>query len=61
MRRGMEKGVKHPRKMNMATGGVRACEKQCEEDMVCLCASHMNTLGPWERLMQMLMSWNSRR
>ena len=57
----MEKGVKHPRKMNMATGGVRACEKQCEEDMVCLCASHMNTLGPWERLMQMLMSWNSRR
>ena len=25
--------------------------------MVCLCSSHMNTLGRWERFMQMLTSW----
>ena len=26
-------------------------------DLVCLCASHMNTVGRWERFMQMLKSW----
>ena len=26
-------------------------------DLVCLCASHMNTLGRWERIMQMLVLW----
>lgn len=43
--------------MKMAAGEVRACEKQGEGEMVCLCASHMNTLERWERFMQMLTSW----
>ena len=36
------------------TGGE--CEHG-EGDMVCLCASHMNTVGRWERFMQMSTSW----
>ncbi len=37
------------------TGGE--CEHG-EGDMVCLCASHMNTVGRWERFVQMSTSWN---
>ena len=33
------------------------CGSMEKGDMVCLCASHMNTLGRWERFMQMLTSW----
>ena len=33
------------------------CASMEKGDMVCLCASHMNTLGRWERFMQMLTSW----
>ena len=33
------------------------CASMKKGDMVCLCASHMNTLGRWERFMQMLTSW----
>ena len=44
----------------MAAGEIRVCEKQGEGEMAGLCASHMNTLGRWERLMQMLTSWRKR-
>ena len=33
------------------------CASMKKGEMVCLCASHMNTLGRWERFMQMLTSW----